>query len=323
MEKYSRLCLEERREIFRLKGMGLGVRGIGREIGRDPSVISRELHRNADTIGYLPDTADKKAAARHSHRKKKIIDEKIRVYVVQKLQSHWSPEQIAGRMKVEHMPIYISHEPIYQFIYSDDGKKLGLYRYLRYRQQRRSQLYGRKYRSSTIKDRISIQYRPEETNKRLIIGDLEGDLTFFQYNKSQNLTVLTDRKSRYTMLIKNESKNAQIVIDGIMKKIMGLPIKSITFDNGTEFAYHKRLRDEMDICTYFCNPGSPWQKGSVENSISRLHRFIPKNENIKRWTDAEIEKVERRLNSIPRKVLGYLTPLQVFSGQNGGVAFDS
>jgi len=324
MEKYTRLCAEERREIFKLKAQCLGIRAIGRAIGRDPSVVSRELRRNADEIGYLPDTAHKKAAERRTHRKRKIIhDSKIREYVIQKLRCQWSPEQIAGRMKVENMQNQISHEPIYQFIYGEHGKALGLYKFLRSRQQKRCQIFGRKYRSRGIKDRISIAQRPAEVANRAIPGNFEGDLTFFYGNKSANLTVLTDRSSRYTMLIKNKSKHSNLVIDGIMKKIMGLPIKSITFDNGTEFALHKRLLDEMGIATYFCDPGSPWQKGSVENSINRLHRFIAKKENINAWSDQEIEKVERRMNSIPRKVLGYLTPYQVFSGQNKGVAFHS
>jgi IS30 family transposase len=324
MEKYNRLCLEERKEIFCLDAKGFGVRAIARELGRDPSVISRELRRNADSIGYLPDTAHQKAANRRTHRKKKIInDENIRQYVIEKLRCQWSPEQIAGRMKVEKMKNQISHEPIYQFIYSEHGKALGLYKFLRYRQQKRCQIFGRKYRSRGIKDRISIAQRPAEVANRAVPGNFEGDLTFFYGNKSANLTVLTDRSSRYTMLIKNKSKHSNLVIDGIMKKIMGLPIKSITFDNGTEFALHKRLLDEMGIATYFCDPGSPWQKGSVENSINRLHRFIAKKENINTWSDQEIEKVERRMNSIPRKVLGYLTPYQVFSGQSGGVAFHS
>ena len=272
----------------------------------------------------MPDTAQTKYQKRRVHRKKIFDDsEELKGYVVEKLENHWSPEQIAGRMKLDNLSFYASHETIYQFIYSEAGKLLGLYHLLRYKQAKRGQIYGRKHQSETIKDRISIHDRPVEISNRLIPGDFEGDLTFFHGNRSANLTVLVDRMSRLTMLVKNMSKSTADVIDGIVARIKNTPCRSITFDNGSEFTRHTKLREVLGIQTYFCDPGSPWQKGTVENSISRIHRYIPKNGNLLEWSDREIYEVETKLNNTPRKKLGFLTPFEVFKRKNQGVALQT
>lgn len=324
MGEYSHLDLRERKEIYKLHQSGFGIGAIARKIGRNKSVISRELRRNCDEIGYLPDTAHVKYRNRRSHRKKKFeSSSKLKAYVVEKLKLKWSPEQIAGRMKLETNLFYACSETIYQFIYSNAGKALGLYVFLRYRQLKRGQIYGRTHRSDTIKNRISVHERPQDISDRMNIGHFEVDLTFFQGNRSENLTVMVDRMSRLTMLVKNSSKQSNDVIEGIMKRIINVPFLSATFDNGSEFVGHTRLNAELGIKTYFCDPGSPWQKGSVENTISRLHRFIPKQGNIKEWSDRDIEIIEERLNTTPRKKLGFFTPFEVFFCQKQGVALHS
>lgn len=324
MGEYNHLSIGERKEIYKLHQNRFGVCAIARKLGRDKSVISRELHRNSDAIGYLPDTAEIKYRNRRVHRKKKIeTTPALESYIVEKLRLRWSPEQIAGRMQLEGNLFYACSETIYQFVYSKAGMALGLYAFLRYRQPKRGQIYGRRYRADTFKNRISIHERPQDISDRLNIGHFEVDLTFFHGNKSENLTVMVDRMSLLTVLVKNCSKQSNEVINGMMKKMSNVPFLSATFDNGTEFTGHTRLNTELGVQTYFCDPGSPWQKGSVENTISRLHRFIPKQGNLKDWSERDIEIIEEQLNAIPRKKLGFFTPFEVFFCQKQGVALHS
>lgn len=324
MKEYNHLNLKMRKEIYRLRQTGMGIRDIAKVIDKDASTVSREIRRNSDDIGYLPDTANAKYQKRRSHRKKKIPESPFLIeYIVEKMRMRWSPEQISGRLRLDKMPFYASPETIYKFIYSDIGKKLLLYHFLRYSQSKRGQLYGRTNRSQNIKDRISIHDRPSVINNRSEIGHFEGDLTFFHGNRSANLTVLSERFSRLTILIKNQSKQTENVINKILDRIKGIPMKSITFDNGSEFSAHTRLRQELNLATYFCDPGSPWQKGTVENSISRLHRYIPKNSNLLDWSDTEIGRLEAKMNNIPRKTLGFLTPFEVFYDMYQRVALHS
>ena len=311
------MCVEERRKIYVLQKKKLGIRSIARLVGRDISTISRELARNSTDIGYLPDTADEWYKKRRTHRQKKFDHSaELKDYVVEKMYLHWSPEQIAGRMKQEKKDFYASHETIYQFVYSSTGKELSLYPYLRYRQAKRGQIYGRKYRSETIADRISIHDRSNDIDQRIEPGHFEGDLTFFHGNRSANLTVLVDRMTRFTLLAKNTSKQSDEVIERIINALSKTNCKSITFDNGTEFVRHTRLRSHLGVQTYFCDPGSPWQKGTVENTINRLHRYIPKGGNILEWSDNEIQEIASKLNHTPRKILGFLSPFEVFCGKN-------
>ena len=271
MGEYIHMKLEERKEIYKLRQAGKSIRAIAAIIVRSPSSVSRELRRNSDDIGYLPDTAYLKYRKNRSIRRKKIMRlTPLKDYVITKLRNRWSPEQISGRMRVERQPFYASHETIYQFVYSNEAKNLSLYHFLRYRQLKRGQLYGRKHRSEAIKDRVSIHDRPSYIQERLVVGHFEGDLTFFKGNRKMNLTVLTERVSRIIMLIKNESKQPGPIADRIYNRIKNYPDHvrtSITFDNGIEFAKHTQLKEKLGIKTYFCDPGSPWQKGSVENSI--------------------------------------------------------
>jgi len=320
MGKYSQLGLKERNDIFVLEKRGVGVRSIARSLGRSPSTIGRELRRNSLGIGYLPDSAQKKAEDRRSHRKKAIeSDGKLQDYIIAKLRFGWSPEQIAGVMKKDKMENRVSHETIYKFIYTPTGKYHSLYLCLRYRAEKRGQMYGRKHRSQVIKDRVSIHLRPEYINDRSSVGHFEGDLTLFGGSRSANLGILTDRRSLFTVLIKNASKRSEEVIGKMARLMSSLQVKSVTFDNGSEFAQHKRL----NVDTYFCDPASPHQKGTVENTISRLHRFIHKNCNINEWSDEEIQIVALRLNLIPRKKLGFETPYSVFFSENQGVALQT
>ena len=327
MGEYIHLDLEERKKIYRLRQAGKGIKAIAARIGRSPSSVSRELRRNSDTIGYLPDTAYLKYRKRRTGRMKKLTQcEMLKNYIVTKLQNRWSPEQIAGRMRVEQQPFYASHETIYQFVYSNEGKALSLYHFLRYRQLKRGQLYGRKHHSEVIRERVSIHERPAHIQERRVVGHFEGDLTFFKGDRKNNLVVLTERASRFVMITKSESKQTDPVTDCIYSRLKDLPDHvrfSVTFDNGSEFAKHTVLKEKLGMKTYFCDPGAPWQKGTVENSISRLHGHIPKNSCLKWWSDQEIVAVESEINRTPRKCLGFLTPFEVFYREFRGVALQT
>ena len=324
MGEYKHISLDERKKIYMFKKEGKGVIAIAAELGRPPSSISRELKRNSIDIGYLPDSANEMYKKRRLGRKNKITsNEGLRAYIILKLQEGWSPEQISGRMKIEKNTLNVSHETIYQFAYSAQGKALSLWKLLFYKQSKRSQIYGRKHQSQVIKERIDIHHRPTYIENRIELGHFEGDLTFFHGSRSSNLTVLTERTSRFTALVKNGSKRADEVTKGIIQRMTTLTPLSITFDNGSEFAHHTTIKSTLGIQTYFCDPGSPWQKGTVENSICRLHRYIPKNSDLKYWPDNAIQNVEHYLNKTPRKILGFLTPYEVFFKQNRSVALQT
>lgn len=286
MKVYTQLKMEERKIIFELLQKGASETVIGQVLNRDRTTIGRELKRNrySENIAYLPDSADLMAKERKHKRTPKLDScNELRDHVIEKLKEQWSPDAIAGSLKVNNAQRKVSTESIYQYIYSDKGKTLGLSQYLLTRREKRNKKHGRKSRKPIIEEKVSVHNRSEEANKRLEIGHLEADLTFFKGNQSSNIMVITDRTTRYTMLIKNESKKAVSVMQNLFNTLSPLPEsmrKSVTFDNGTEFTHHQLVRDFLHMDTYFCDPHSPWQKGQVEKTNAMLHRFIPKKSSL-------------------------------------------
>lgn len=320
MKEYKQFNLKEREQIYLLKQEGKGVRQIAKILKRSPSSVSRELNRNNNKrLGYLPDAAHTMARKRKAkHGTKLLRHPEVKELIIEQLKDGWSPEVIAGRGKLEEHPIWLSHESIYQFIYSREGMECGLYRLLLRAKPKRGKLYGRRPQKSKIPDRVSIHDRPENIATREEFGHLEGDLTFFTDNQSINLGVMVERKTRLTLLIKNDSKHASVVMKGIFNKLAVLPSfarKSITFDNGLEFVNHTLLKQFMGIDTYFCDKHSPWQKGQVEQTNSMIHRYLPKKSIIKETTYEQIKCIENKLNCRPRKCLGFKTPTEVFAEQ--------
>jgi len=319
-QKYTQLNLKEREEIYRYKKDGKAKIWIAKKLEKSYSTIRRELKRNTidDNLGYLPDRANKAARERRLSKGLKIeSNPELKRYIIEKLRAGWSPEAIAGRTKKESsISFQVSHETIYNFVYSEEGKKLGLYYLLMRKKPRRGKIYGRKQRKSIIPNRTSIHDRPKEIDKRIDVGHLEGDLTFSKGDKSANLGVVVERKTRFAFLIKNDSKHANTTMRNIFNKLAPLPknlIQSVTFDNGGEFARHDLLRKFMNIDTYFCDPGSPWQKGQVERTNSMLHRYISKKTPIKSLSEQAVENAQNMLNNLPRKCLGWRTPAEAFN----------
>jgi transposase, IS30 family len=320
MKEYKQLSLEERKELFLMKKEGIGVNEIAKSLRRHHTAIRRELKRNTidERIGYLPDAAHKLALERKAKHGLKISRHpELKTMVIQQLKDGWSPEVIAGRKKQQVSPCWVSHEAIYQFIYSNEGKERGLFKYLLRARPRRGLVHGRKPRSG-IPERVSIHDRPEYVATREEFGHLEGDLTFFTENQSMNIGVVVERKTRFIQLFLNQSKHTAEVMKGMFNKLAKLPSfarLSITFDNGLEFARHTLLKRFMDMNTYFCDKHSPWQKGQVEQMNSMLHRYLPKNSNLKDVSYQQIELIQNKLNNRPRKCLGFKTPAEAFNEQ--------
>jgi IS30 family transposase len=267
MIKYTQIALDEREKIFQLLKTGMSLTQIAASLDRHKSTISREISRNkSQKLGYLPDRANNLSLGRKSRQISKI--EKypdLKKYIIDKLSlDKWSPEAIAGRMKLEKHEIQICHETIYQYIYSFLGQKQKLYQHLMLARPKRQIKYSRRKRE--IPDQYKIANRPDAINDRTEFGHFEGDLTFFGASRNGNLAVLTERVSRKSFLIRNYNKSCDTVILGIISKtkntILPANIKSVTLDNGGEFARFGLL-SLQGIMTYFCDPGSPYQKGQV------------------------------------------------------------
>jgi IS30 family transposase len=311
MGLYKQIQKEEREKIYCLLKNNMSLSEIAIELGRNKSTISREIRRNRSKIGYLPDSADNLAKQRKNRMISKIEKHpELKSHIISSLcKDKWSPEMITGRMKRMGDRVIVSHETIYKYIYSSYGQKLGLYKHLMRKRPKRQLKCSRIHRRK-IADQYKIANRPEYINNRSEFGHFEGDLTFFKGTKSANLAVIVERTTRKAFLIKNNSKETNHVMNNIINTIESSAkdkVKSITFDNGGEFT-HFGLLSLKGIHSYFCNPGSPWQKGLVERTNAILHKFIPKSSHFPFLLAETVEDAQNKLNNLPRKCLNFLTP---------------
>lgn len=315
MNQYVQLTLEERCEIHWLFKSGISISEIGRRLSRDKSTISRELRRNMSKSGdYKPGVAHKRALSkRHDGHYKLDRDVPLKCYILDKLRMGWSPPTIAGRLCYESADSRVCAETIYRYIYdSPFGQQHELHLLLARYKPRRSKHKGRK-KQGNIPDRVSIHHRPEVINQRLEEGHLEGDLVMFGRHK-HNLITLIDRKTRYLTIINNpDGKQSDGVIHKISKALSTHPVepKTITLDNGTEFTKHTILLSKCGIKTFFCDPYSSWQKGSIEHANGIIRRFLPKHYNPDKLTNKMVANVQNIINNTPRQILGYQTPAEL------------
>lgn len=313
MKNYTHLTKKERIEISKLLAQGLSICKIARRLGRHKTSISREVKRNSHwKHGYIHDHAQNRyKGRRHRHRATLFSEEWLQKLVIDKLAKFWTPQEISGYLRIYYPNHAVCAETIYRFIYSRYGRRINLYKLLKYKHKKRIPFGARKKRKgSKIPNRTSIHERSEKANKLKEFGHWEADLII---NKGGNVAVLHERKSRFMMAIKNPTKHSKIVIDGINLKLDQLPDclkKSMTFDQGTEFTNHQEIQEKQGMQTYFCDPYSPEQKGGVENSNGRLRRFIPKNQNINDLSQHKLDQIIDQMNNVPRKCLGYKTPKQ-------------
>jgi len=317
------LTLTEREEISRGVVAGQSLRSIAASLGRAPSTVSREVKRNGGRRRYRASKAEQCAWDRaHRSRTCKLAQSPALARIVaSKLQLEWSPEQIAGWLKYTYPDdenYQVSHETIYKslFIQARGALKKELLQHLRktraMRRSRHKSLKGGGL--GQITGAVSIRERPASVEERALPGHWEGDLIIGS-NNSQ-IATLVERHTRYVMLVRVKSKDTKTVINALIKHAHKLPrelYKSLTWDRGKEMADHQRFSLDTDVKVYFCDPQSPWQRGSNENTNGLLRQYFPKGMDLSNVNQNRLNAVARRLNERPRKTLEYRTPAERFS----------
>ena len=328
MQGYKHLSLEEREKLYALKAQGLSLRNIAKVLGRSGTTLGRELERNRTGVGkrsaeylifrYTPckaqEKADKKAAKQRT--KAPLKEPAIFLYVREHLREPygWSPDQIAERLKLDYPGKNITKETIYQYIYSKKAKRYQLWKYLTLGRKKRMKKEGRRVRrEGKILGAISIDLRPKRAEGRKEVGHWETDLVIGKQTDKSALSVTVERTTRFTIIDKLPDRSAVSKTDSLVARLSVLPTKTrstLTADNGKEMSYHSQISQELNLQVYFCHAYHSWEKGTVENTNGRIRRYIPKGASIDTIADKRITAIERRLNSTPRKCLGYLTPYE-------------
>lgn len=326
--KSKRLTNDEREDISRSLAQGKAVPEIAKTLGRDRTTIWREIKRNSGKTGYSAFSASKRAEARTGSRRKgkrKLTkNRELAVYVEDKLRQKWSPREISQRLKIEYamdMSMQISHESIYQYIYVLPRGELkrtlteALRQEHKYRHQRKKGINAEETRGK-IANMLSIEERPAEVADRTVPGHWEGDLVLGKYKRSA-LGTLVERTTRYTILIPlGLQKDAISVRKAYVAAFQSIPAelkKSLTYDQGKEMSEHQQFTIDTDIKVYFAHPGSPWERGTNENTNGLIRQYFPKGTDFSTVSLEQIKEAQRSLNDRPRAVLDYLKPDEVFN----------
>jgi IS30 family transposase len=318
-KSYEQLGLEERDQIAVFRAEGCGIREIARRLRRDASTVSRELRRNAAAVNtgyYLSSKAEERAVTRKQQtgQRLKLKNFSIREYVITHLHLGWSPELIAGRISKDQPKHHISHEAIYQYIYAHAPHLRRLL--ARKHRKRWRKGHSRKHQKVLIKHRIALALRPTQVNERIRFGHWESDTMEGLRSEPAALNVMVERKSRFVQISKVSNRTARATRDAMTKRLEKLPAKarrSITYDNGRENCEHYKLNQDLKCRSYFCEPYRSWEKGSVENTIGLIRRFIPKGWDISTIQPRMIAQIEFLLNHRPKKCLGFATPAETFN----------
>jgi IS30 family transposase len=295
---------------------------------RSPSSISREIRRNQVASGfYIDEFADKKSKSRRSVDRPRVLHRQktaaAKGYILEKLHFSWTPDEISGRMRREKQPFYACPETIYKFIYSQEGRDLKIFNFLKRKQKTRYFRHSKRPIEPRVTPGASVHDRPKTIENRRHFGHFEGDLVHCQ---NGNITTLLERKTRMGFLIKNTSKHSDLVVSGIAKTLIVLPPKmrqSMSMDQGKEFALYQRLESNLGMKVYFCDTHSPWQKGANENFNGRLRHFFPKKSDISSVSQSDLDHIANIMNNTPRKCLGYKTPNEAFSAALKGCCTSS
>jgi len=322
-QHYSHLSHQERTLIFYWKKDKISLREMARRLRRSHTTVSRELRRNLwpSSYGYIPRGAQMMYQWRLEQRAKRYRLKRpfIRHYVRKKLAIGWTPELIAGRLKLNQSDKYICHESIYQFIYLEAPE---LIQYLPRKHAKRRIKRPYRTKKHRITDRVSIDHRPPEANLRTHCGHWESD-TIVSSDRQSGLNVIAERKSRLTHISFIKNKTADLTHNTIVKRIKHHPDafrKSITYDNGSENTQHIKTNTKLNLVSYFCEPYHSWEKGTVEQINGLIRRYFPKGTCFGTLSHAEINRVEKLLNNRPRKCLGYRTPYEVFRDERGALS---
>lgn len=316
MRNYTQLTCEQRYQISGLRAAGWNQTQIAVEVGVDKSTISRELSRNKGQRGWRPKQAQ---WLRDGRRLSCINGKKFSLHdwaeVERLTRQDFSPEQVAYRLELEG-GLQISHETIYRHIYADKRRGGVLWRHLRCQKPRRKRYAGGQERRGAIRNRISIDERPEIVDQRSRLGDWEGD-TVMGKNHRGALVTLAERKSRYVLAGHVRSKHSAGVTIAVTRLLRPHKNKchTVTFDNGQEFAGHETIAHALKATVYFAHPYHSWERGLNENSNGLLRQYFPKGMELADVTDEQVQWAVDRLNHRPRKILGFKTPFEVFFGK--------
>src|SRR6202051_2311919 len=312
------LTLAEREDISRGMASGCSMRVIAQRLSRASSTVSREVARHGGRAQYRASDADQRTWQLALRPKvcRLALHEKLQTIVASKLTEDWSPQQISGWLKTEYPKdesLRVSHETIYRslFIQARGALKKELIQHLRskrrIRRSRHASVHG--HSQGKIVDAISIRERPAEVEDRAIPGHWEGDL--LRGAGHSHVVTLVERRSRFCMLLKTPAKDSSTVVAVLSQHVGQLPTelrRSLTWDRGLEMAQNKTFTMATDMQVYFCDPQSPWQRGSNENTNGLLRQYLPKNADLSRFSQSELDEIALRLNTRPRQTLGFRTP---------------
>lgn len=320
MHNYNHLNLEERERIYAFREKGLSLRDIAKRLRHNVSTISRELNRPKYGKSYIPCVVQRGVdrMASRQRRRARLKNPLIFLFVRIHLRiDRWSPETIAGRLPLEYPGQSICPETIYRYIYlNKKTKSEKLWRYLVLHRRKRMKKDGRKIKGfSKLSEAIPIYNRPDYINKRLELGHWETDNMEGKKTDTTGVSVSVERVTRKIKLYKLVSHTAltktKALVNGLKEEHKGF-VKSVTFDRGPENSGYREIRDHLNIPVYACNPYHSWEKGTVENSIGRVRRYIPKGRSVDGITQKQLTDLENIFNNTPRKVLGFLTPNEYY-----------
>lgn len=312
------MTLDEREEISRGLAAGDSMRAVAARLGRSASTISREVNRNGGRVKYRAQKADERAWDRARRPKRCLLaaNDRLRDVVAKKLGADWSPQQISGWL-VGRYPddeaMRVSGETIYRtlLVQARRALKRELLDHLRsgrtMRRSRRASTSGQQ--RGQIKDAISIRKRPPEAEDRAVPGHWEGDL--IAGGRNTHVATLVERSSRFAILARVRGKDTESVVGALSEQIQKLPgsmMDTLTWDRGTEMAAHKRFTVATDVEVYFCDPKSPWQRGTNENTNRLLRQYLPKGSDLSAHSQHDLDAIALKLNTRPRKTLAYRTP---------------
>lgn len=327
MKKYKQLTLAEREIMYGMLQREYSYREIGKKLGRSHTSISRELKRNIKYGNeyfkntYLPCKAQKLAEKRSVKQRTKapLKNPEIFLYVRKQLRERWSPETIAGRIRIDHPTLSICHETIYQYIYNKKKttKKMHLQECLTLKRKKRMKQNGRSVQKhSKIPEAVSIDERSPVVALRVEVGHWETDNIIGRQTDKTALSVTVERACRVTLVNKLFNRTATLKTTMVAQRLNLLTEiyrKTITADNGSENTNHKELTELTKMLVYFCHPYHSWERGTVENTNGRIRRYIPKGVSIDKISESYIAAMEYKLNTTPRKCLQYLTPYEMMA----------
>jgi IS30 family transposase len=313
---YKQLTENERYQIYVMKKAGHEQKVIATLLGRSPSTISRELQRNQDLRGYRPAQAQRMVDARRREARKayKVTGE-VMDWIDRLIRQELSPQQVVDYLR-RHKNLSLHHETVYQLIYCDKSAGGDLYTHLRIASKPYRKRYGHYDRRGKIKNRVDIDERPDIVEKRSRIGDWEGDTIIGKGRKGALLTMV-ERKTLYTVIERLTGKRSDLLAKAAIEGMRHLKskVKTITFDNGLEFAHHAEIGKGLGAEIYFAHPYASWERGTNENTNGLIRQYFPKGTDFNQVTDEQIKQVMDRLNNRPRKTRGCRSPNELFMGQ--------